>query len=138
MQVSDRDEGGAGATVQTTARDGAPHAHGDEAIVAPDPDAVAEAAGLFRAAGDPERLRLLAMLSGGERCVSELAEALGAGMPAVSQRLRVLRTEGLVSRRREGKHAFYRLADEHVADLIDSALAHAAEPDDRRHRGAHR
>ena len=75
------------------------------------------------------------MLGDGERCVSELSEAADATMSTISQRLRVLRAEGLVSRRRAGKHAYYRLADEHVAELIDSALAHAREPDDRRHRG---
>jgi DNA-binding transcriptional ArsR family regulator len=45
----------------------------------------------------------------------------------VSQRLRILRSEGLVVRRREGKHIFYALADRHVADLLNNALAHAEE-----------
>ena len=121
-------------TLSVTRADGSPHEH-REAVTQPDPAAIEEAAGLFRAAGEPERLRLLAMLGDGERCVSELSEAADATMSTISQRLRVLRAEGLVSRRRAGKHAYYRLADEHVAELIDSALAHAREPDDRRHRG---
>lgn len=104
--------------------DGPSHAHGVERAPLDD-FAVTSAARLFRAAGDVERLRLLALLSDGEWCVSEIAEALDAGMSTVSQRLRVLRTDGLVSRRREGKHAYYRLADAHVADLVTSALAHA-------------
>lgn len=90
--------------------------------------ALARAAALFRACGDPERLRTLERLSHGELCVSELAAESGEGLSTVSQRLRLLRTEGLVSRRREGKHIYYALADQHVADLIGSAIAHAAEP----------
>lgn len=90
--------------------------------------ALARAAALFRACGDPERLRLLERLSQGEFCVSELAAESGEGLSTVSQRLRLLRTEGLVGRRREGKHIYYALADQHVADLIQSALEHALEP----------
>jgi ArsR family transcriptional regulator len=46
----------------------------------------------------------------------------------VSQQLRLLRAERIVSRRRAGKHIFYSLADAHVSDLIRSAIEHAAEP----------
>lgn len=104
-------------------------AHGHGAVPTPPyPDqAFEDAAGLFRAVGDQERLRLLAILSLGECCVTELAEAVGAGLSTVSQRLRVLRSEGLLARRRDGKHIYYRLADDHVSDLIANALAHATE-----------
>jgi DNA-binding transcriptional ArsR family regulator len=88
---------------------------------------LARAAGFFRAAGEVARLRLLSHLMHGEWCVSELAAALDEGMSTISQRLRVLRAEGLVERRREGKHIYYALADAHVASLLESALAHAAE-----------
>ena len=57
----------------------------------------------------------------------ELAAALGEGLSTVSQRLKVLRTEGLVARRRDGKHILYSLADAHVASLLTSALEHAQE-----------
>lgn len=90
--------------------------------------ALARAAALFRACGDPERLRTLERLSHGELCVSELAAESREGLSTVSQRLRLLRSEGLVSRRRDGKHIYYALADGHVADLIKSALEHAADP----------
>ncbi|MEO7094099.1 MAG: metalloregulator ArsR/SmtB family transcription factor [Polyangiales bacterium] len=88
---------------------------------------LARAAGFFRAAGEVARLRLLSHLMDGEWCVSELAAALDEGMSTISQRLRILRAEGLVERRREGKHVYYMLADAHVASLLESALAHAAE-----------
>lgn len=90
--------------------------------------ALARASAIFRACGDPERLRLLERISHGEYCVSELAAESGEGLSTVSQRLRLLRSEGLVGRRRDGKHIYYSLADQHVADLIRSALEHAVEP----------
>ena len=57
-------------------------------------------------------------------------QALGEKFSTVSQRLRLLRGEGLVHRRREGTHIYYALADRHVVDLIHNALAHAAELED--------
>jgi DNA-binding transcriptional ArsR family regulator len=90
--------------------------------------ALARAAAIFRACGDPERLRVLERLSHGELCVTEIAAESGEGLSTVSQRLRLLRSEGLLGRRREGKHIYYSLADQHVADLIHSALEHALEP----------
>lgn len=92
------------------------------------PDAAyARAAAIFRAAGDTERLRLLVRLAAGERCVTELAAEAGVGLSTVSQRLRVLRSAGLVSGRRDGKHVYYSLTDDHVAELVTNALAHADE-----------
>lgn len=86
-----------------------------------------KAARIFRAAGDASRLRLLEELMDGERCVTELADAVGAGLSTVSQQLRILRSEDLVATRREGKHIFYSLADEHITHLITNVLAHAGE-----------
>jgi len=85
------------------------------------------AAELFKAMGDVERLRLLELLKHGERCVSEIVASVGDKFSTVSQRLRILRDEGLISRRREGQHLYYALAERHVADLIQNALAHAEE-----------
>lgn len=91
-------------------------------------DVVERAAALLKAVGDPGRLRLLERLGrGGESCVSELADASGESLSTVSQRLRLLRAEHLVTRRREGKHIFYALSDTHVQELIFAALEHAAE-----------
>jgi DNA-binding transcriptional ArsR family regulator len=85
------------------------------------------AAVMFRALGDPERLRLLMRLAGGEACVSELAEDENEKISTVSARLKALHTVRLVKRRREAKHVFYSLADEHVLPLIRNAVDHAAE-----------
>lgn len=90
--------------------------------------ALQRASRIFRALGDPPRLRLLVLLAKGEACVTEVAAAEREEISTISQRLRVLRSESLVSRRRQGKHILYGLADQHVADLIFNALAHASEP----------
>lgn len=90
-------------------------------------EAFERAAGLFRAAGDVSRLKLLERLSDGEWCVTELAEAAGTGLSTVSQQLRLLRAERIVRRRRDGKHIYYSLADRHMSELVKSALEHAAE-----------
>jgi DNA-binding transcriptional ArsR family regulator len=91
-------------------------------------DAVAleRAVRLFRALGDQARLRTLEMLVAREACVSELAEASGEQVSTVSHRLRLLRTEGLVDRRKSGRHVYYSLADTHVLELIQNALDHAS------------
>ena len=85
------------------------------------------AAAIFRALGDHQRLRLLIMLEARACCVSELAEALDEPLPAVSQRLRVLKSERIVRSKREGKHVYYRLADGHISRLVTNGVMHAME-----------
>ncbi len=92
----------------------------------PATELLGHAAEFFRAMGDPERLRLLAMLRGGERCVGELVGERDK-LSTVSARLQALHRARLLHRRREARHIFYRLADEHVASLLNNALEHAAE-----------
>lgn len=76
-------------------------------------------AGRFRILGDPSRLRLLQALSGGERTVAEVTEACGMSQANASKQLGVLLRGGLVTRRKEGLHVFYRVADPDVFRLCD-------------------
>ena len=85
------------------------------------------AATLFSAVSDPGRLKIIALLLDHEHCVGDLAEALDEELSTVSARLRLLRIHGLVKRRRDGKHLWYSVADEHVVGLMRSAIEHAAE-----------
>jgi ArsR family transcriptional regulator len=89
------------------------------------PEALERAAALFSAMGDAARLRLLELLLAGECCVGELVTATSEKFSTVSQRLRVLRGQGLITRRRDKTHLYYALSDRHVADLVRTALAHA-------------
>jgi DNA-binding transcriptional ArsR family regulator len=103
------------------------HSHGAPRTIAHARAAVVKAARVFKSLGDEERLTILALLSDGELCVTEIADATKSELSTVSQRLRLLRTEGLIARRRNGKHIYYDLADGHVRELVLNALAHANE-----------
>jgi DNA-binding transcriptional ArsR family regulator len=94
----------------------------------PDEACVVRASGLLKAVCDPTRLRILAALAATELCVCDLAVLVGISESAVSHQLRLLREERLVSFRKEGRMAYYRLSDHHVTELIQSALEHAREP----------
>ncbi|WP_338846896.1 metalloregulator ArsR/SmtB family transcription factor [Massilia sp. W12] len=65
-----------------------------------------------------DRLMLLCQLSQGERSVSELESLLDIHQPTLSQQLGVLRNEGLVSVRRDGKRMIYALAEPRVLKLM--------------------
>lgn len=88
---------------------------------------IEQAARLLRALGDGERLKLLVLLAQREWCVTELAAAQGQTLATLSQRIRVLRNEHIVTRRRDGRHINYALADKHIVELIRNALDHAGE-----------
>ena len=83
-------------------------------------------AALFKALGDPSRLALLYRIGDRERCVGELV-ASDEKLSTVSARLQTLLSANLVVRRRDSRHLYYRLADQHVVELIENALAHANE-----------
>lgn len=98
----------------------------------PDGAQLEDASAMFRALGDPSRLRLLARLGSGEICVTELAALENEKLTTVSARLKTLHAVRLVKRWREAKHIFYALSDTHILHLVRSAMEHAAE----RHWGA--
>ena len=62
---------------------------------------------LLRTLAHEDRLLLLCQLCEQEMCVSDLEESLDIRQPSLSQQLGVLRREGLVHTRREGKHIYY-------------------------------
>lgn len=87
-----------------------------------DPVALRAAAGQAVAAlkvlANQDRLLLLCQLSQGELCVSELEEALAIHQPTLSQQLGVLRSEGVVDTRRQGKKIYYRVADPALLEIL--------------------
>lgn len=78
---------------------------------------------------DPNRLRILSILAEQEMCVGDLATAVGMNESAVSHQLRTLRTIRLVSSRKQGRHVFYRLQDDHVFSFYQAVVEHLDEPD---------
>lgn len=94
------------------------------------PAALQGAAKLFRALSDEKRLRILDLLRGGEMCVCDLQDAMDAGQSLLSFHLKALREAGLVTDRREGRWAYYRLDPDAfalVAELAESARADAEQ-----------
>ena len=84
-----------------------------------------ELASVFRALGDPGRLRLLSFLAaqpGGEACVCHLTEPLGLSQPTVSHHLKVLTEANLLERERRGTWMYYRLRPARLEELC-AALA---------------
>jgi ArsR family transcriptional regulator len=112
----------------------APPAHASAALPA-DEQALLDAAAMFRALADPERLRLLVRLAAGEASVSELAGE--HKLTTVSARPQFLLAARLVRRRREARQIFYALADQHVIDLVANAMDHASERHEPTHRHHH-
>lgn len=84
----------------------------------PEAALVTEAAELFNMLGDNSRLRILLALHTTELCVCDLAAILETSSSAVSHQLRLLRAKGLVRFRKEGKIAYYSLADSPIRVLL--------------------
>lgn len=102
----------------------------DERVAATRPLVVSagEASGIadvFGLLSDPSRVRVLfALLEAGEMCVCDLAEMVEMSPSALSHALRLLRTAGVVTNRRDGRMVRYRLADSHVRLLLDVTREH--------------
>ena len=80
--------------------------------------AALRACALLKTLANPDRLLLLCQLTQGEYCVGELAAASGIVQPTLSQQLGVLRGEGLVATRRDGKQIYYSLASEAATAVL--------------------
>jgi ArsR family transcriptional regulator len=87
---------------------------------------------IFKALGDTTRVRMLDALARDEVCVCDLAGMLGLTESAVSHQLRLLRSLRLVKSRRDGRHIYYVLDDDHIAGLFKQGLEHVQERDDAR------
>lgn len=78
-------------------------------------------ADFFKALSHPLRIRILELLSEGEKSVNEIQDALQSEGSSVSQQLSVLRSRNIVVGRKSGKHVIYSLRDAAIADLLKVA-----------------
>lgn len=92
-----------------------------------DEDLLFEISDNFKILSDLTRLKILYALSQKELCVCDLAAVLDANQSTISHQLRLLRGNNLVKYRKEGKMAYYSLADRHVVTMIEMGLEHAKE-----------
>ena len=93
----------------------------------PDEDTLFDLAELFKIFGDSSRIKILFALFKKEMAVNELSAFLSMTQSAVSHQLRILKTNGLVKFRRDGKSLIYSLADGHVTSILSQGLEHIGE-----------
>ncbi|MGG7519106.1 ArsR/SmtB family transcription factor [Allorhizobium undicola] len=85
---------------------------------------------LLKAAGEPTRLRLLALLSAGDLTVSDLTDILGQSQPRISRHLKLLAEADLVDRYQEGAWAYFRLKQDGEAAMLARQLLDSASSAD--------
>lgn len=93
----------------------------------PTEDVVLSLAELFKALGDPTRVKILNCLQMSDMCVGEIADKLGMSTSAISHQLRVLKAIKLVKGTKEGKEVRYSLDDDHVTLIMQCGLTHVNE-----------
>lgn len=79
-----------------------------------------DVAALLKQLSHPQRLLILCSLVDGPKSVGEIEKACGASQSAVSQFLKMMRLEGLVDGKRDGKQIYYEITDERVDELMKS------------------
>jgi ArsR family transcriptional regulator, arsenate/arsenite/antimonite-responsive transcriptional repressor len=90
-----------------------------------DLEAAERLAHIFKALGDPTRVRLLSLIAateGGEACICDLTAPVGLSQPTVSHHMKLLVDAGLVTREQRGKWAFYTVVEDALTSL-GTALA---------------
>ena len=90
-------------------------------------DIYGKAAGFFKILGDMTRVKIIAAIDCHEMCVCDIANVLSMTKSAVSHQLATLREAGFVTCRREGKTAYYSLADTHIKEILESGIDHIQE-----------
>lgn len=85
---------------------------------------------LMKALSNPDRLLLLCQLTEGEKRVGELEHLVGITQPTLSQQLGVLRDEGLVSTRRDGKHIHYRISSPQALAVMQTLFEQFCVPEE--------
>jgi DNA-binding transcriptional ArsR family regulator len=88
----------------------------------PTPEEVEAATERLKLLADPTRYRVLSALAREELCVCDLAAVAGVNESSMSHQLRLLRAHGLVSFRKQGRMAYYRLASDAVRPLLAQSL----------------
>ncbi|MBQ8374821.1 MAG: helix-turn-helix transcriptional regulator [Clostridia bacterium] len=79
---------------------------------------------VYKMLAEPSRLRIVIALLKGELCVQHILSIVGGSQSALSHQLRSLKDNRLLVCRREGANVFYRLADEHIEEIVAKGLEH--------------
>jgi ArsR family transcriptional regulator len=76
-----------------------------------------------KALADETRQAILQLLVEGEKCVGDLVECFDMSQPTISHHLNILKSLGLVSRRKEGKHVYYSIDQDNVIECCGMLIA---------------
>ena len=88
------------------------------------PSDVEKICNVFRVLADPTRMKIVLGLLNGDMCVNHLMEVCGGTQSGVSHQLRVLRDNKIVKAKRMGQNVEYSIADGHVREIVEMAVAH--------------
>jgi ArsR family transcriptional regulator, lead/cadmium/zinc/bismuth-responsive transcriptional repressor len=91
----------------------------------PEQDDIRRTAETFQLLSDPTRAGIVYALALEELCVCDVAAVSGLSMSAASHQLKRLRDRGVVTHRKEGRLAYYRLSDDRLRALLESGVGHA-------------
>lgn len=83
---------------------------------------------IFKALGEPTRLKIIKLLSERELCVCDLEEVMQISQPRISQHLKVLKYAGLVSERKEGQRTICSLNKNLLSQTIEQFEQYIAQP----------
>ncbi|KXB05622.1 hypothetical protein AKJ50_00405 [candidate division MSBL1 archaeon SCGC-AAA382A13] len=82
---------------------------------------------MFKILSDPTRLKILLNIAEDEKCVHEIARAIDQELSNVSHHLKKMKDKNLVDYRKEGRHKYYRIDDDHVLTVMREGIEHANE-----------
>ncbi len=81
----------------------------------------------FKLLGNRSRIRILLEVAEGEKCVHEIADSVDQSFSNVSHHMKTLRDNKLVDYRKEGRHKYYRIKDDHILKILKEGINHAEE-----------
>ena len=96
-----------------------------------EPEQIQHLSKMFKALGNPTRLRILYLLGESEMMATKISEELGLEQSAVSHQLKKLFELRLVKKRKERNTVIYSQADSHVLQILTDAFTHIKEEDDQ-------
>lgn len=82
---------------------------------------------IFKVLGDAGRLKVVKALTAGELCASDIALVINLQNSVVSHQLKILRSSGIVSSRKDGKYIYYKIDNECVKKLFELMDAHLSQ-----------
>ena len=92
-----------------------------------DDETVHRAAEMFALLGNETRINILLLLAEEEQCVHDIADRLDMGISNISHHLRRMKDTGVVRARKDGRHKYYRVKDEHITTLVNTGVECASE-----------